>query len=260
MTRRKDLSVLKEKTDVTFIRCSSKKLKGTVRAVVLADLHDEDYGEKMERITDKIRPLRAGLILIPGDLCEEKRQDVHSSALLDALREMNIPVFYSTGNHEEHRPDLPDLLRMIRDKGVCIPESRSETARIGENELEILSLPCVKQQSYYDPDEISSRFRGEGFRILLSHRPSWTDLYSRIECDLVVSGHAHGGQWRLPGGHRGLIAPSEGFLPAYTEGKHDLGNTQLVISRGLTKTSHGVPRLFNHPEILVLDLCGEETC
>ena len=92
----------------------------------------------------------------------------------------------------------------------------------------------------------------------MSHRPNWVELYGQIDCDLIVSGHAHGGQWRCPPLHRGLIAPSVGLFPEYTEGIHDINGRKMLISRGLTKKTHGVIRLFNNPEIVVLDLTGEK--
>ena len=97
-----------EKIDTTFYPLRSKKIRNPMRIVVLADLHDQDYGKHMEKLTEKIHPLKPDLILLPGDLCEEKRNDEHSFCLIDQLKQ--YPMIYSTGNHEEHRPDLPTLL------------------------------------------------------------------------------------------------------------------------------------------------------
>lgn len=244
------------KIDTTYYRLSSGKIKNDMRIIVLADLHDQDYGENMGKLTEKIHPLKPDLILLPGDLCEEKKNDEHSFCLIDQLKQ--YPMIYSTGNHEEHRPDLPTLLYKIRKMGVSIPEQRSDILDICGNALEIVALPCVKRESFYDPAEVNGRFRTEAFRILMSHRPNWVGLYGQIDCDLIVSGHAHGGQWRCPPLHRGLVAPSVGLFPEYTEGIHDINGRKMLISRGLTKKTHGVIRLFNNPEIVVLDLTGEK--
>ena len=241
--------------DVTYYEIGSPKLKAKLRLVILADLHDEDYGKQMEHLTEKIIPLNPDMIMIPGDLCEEKKNDEHSMCLLNRLKD--YPVFYSTGNHEEHRPDLPDLLSKIRATGAHVPETEAECIEIRGNELEILSLPCLKKEYDYIPEDVNRRFHTDRYRIMLSHRPSWIDLYNSTECDLILSGHAHGGQWRIPALHRGLIAPSAGFFPKYTEGVHELNGKKMVISRGLTKKTHGVIRLYNNPEIVVLDLIPE---
>ena len=241
--------------DVTFQNIPSKKVKDWVRAVIIADLHDDDYGEKMERLTDKIFPLEPDLVLIPGDLCGEKTSDVHSFALLEALKD--YPVVYSTGNHEEHRPDLPDLLRELKARGALVPEQESFLFQKGSTRLEILSLPCLKKEEYYTAGEINEKFRTDNYRILLSHRPNWQNLYKDVDCDLVISGHAHGGQWHIPGTRQGLIAPSFEFFPKYTEGVHDVNGRKLLISRGMTEKTHGIFRLYNNPELVVLDLGPE---
>ena len=211
------------------------------------------------------RPRRFGKSLLLSALKAywEGKQALFRGLKIEQLESGNpnawkaYPVFYSTGNHEEHRPDLPDLLSKIRDAGAHVPETEAECIEMKGNELEILSLPCLKKEYDYIPEDVNRRFHTDRYRIMLSHRPSWIDLYNSTECDLILSGHAHGGQWRIPALHRGLIAPSAGFFPKYTEGVHELNGKKMVISRGLTKKTHGVIRLYNNPEIVVLDLIPE---
>ena len=93
------------------------------------------------------------------------------------------------------------------------------------------------------------------FIILLSHRPEMLDVYEAAGVDLVFTGHAHGGQWRLPG-IGGLIAPGQGFFPAYTEGSHTEGDTTMYVSRGLGNSLMPI-RIFNRPELVVVELCHE---
>ena len=94
----------------------------------------------------------------------------------------------------------------------------------------------------------------ETFTLLLSHRPARIEQYLPGGWDLILSGHAHGGQWRLPGVQNGLLAPDEGLFPRYSGGRFDLDGTAFIVSRGLARESTRVPRLFNPPELVLVDI------
>ena len=101
---------------------------------------------------------------------------------------------------------------------------------------------------------------GETFSILLTHRPERVEDYTGRGFDLVLAGHAHGGQWRLPGLINGLIAPNQGLFPRYAGGRYALdGDTTMIVSRGLARESTRIPRLFNRPELVVVDILPEGT-
>ena len=101
---------------------------------------------------------------------------------------------------------------------------------------------------------------GEAFSILLTHRPERVEDYVGRGFDLVLAGHAHGGQWRLPGLINGLIAPNQGLFPRYAGGRYALdGDTTMIVSRGLARESTRIPRLFNRPELVVVDILPEGT-
>jgi predicted MPP superfamily phosphohydrolase len=92
------------------------------------------------------------------------------------------------------------------------------------------------------------------YTILLAHRPEEIERYSAYHFDLVLSGHAHGGQWRLPGIVNGLLAPDQGWFPRYAGGEYLVNGTTLIVSRGLARESTRIPRIFNRPELVVVDL------
>ncbi|MDO4733224.1 MAG: metallophosphoesterase, partial [Bacillota bacterium] len=92
--------------------------------------------------------------------------------------------------------------------------------------------------------------------ILLSHRPECTAFYESSGFDLELSGHAHGGQLRIPGLLNGLYAPNQGFFPKYAGGLYQLGKTSLLVSRGLCKSR--LPRVFNRPELAIIELLPGE--
>jgi len=94
----------------------------------------------------------------------------------------------------------------------------------------------------------------EQFTLLLSHRPERIEDYLGYPFDLILSGHAHGGQWRLPGIVNGLYAPNQGLFPKYAGGRYDFEDTAFLVSRGLARESTKIPRVFNRPELVVVDL------
>jgi predicted MPP superfamily phosphohydrolase len=94
--------------------------------------------------------------------------------------------------------------------------------------------------------------------VLLAHRPEYIDSYLDYDFDLILSGHAHGGQWRIPLLINGLYAPNQGWFPKYAGGRYELGNSTFIVSRGLAKESVRVPRIFNPPELVVIDITAFE--
>ena len=90
----------------------------------------------------------------------------------------------------------------------------------------------------------------EKLNVVLAHRPERFAIYAQTQADVMLSGHAHGGQIRF--GHRGVYAPQQGFFPKYTEGWYRIGNSSMYVSRGLGNTI-AFPRVFNTPELNVID-------
>ena len=92
------------------------------------------------------------------------------------------------------------------------------------------------------------------YTVLLTHRPELLDVYSTFGFDLVLAGHAHGGQWRIPGLLNGVFAPNQGLFPAYAGGRYESSGTVMIVSRGLARESTRVPRWYNRPELVIIDL------
>lgn len=95
------------------------------------------------------------------------------------------------------------------------------------------------------------------FSVLMFHRPHLIDIFNEQPVDLVVSGHAHSGQWRIPFTRIGILAPQQGIFPRYTNGLYKLKNNFLYVTRGLAKESVKVPRIYNKPEIAIIHLLPE---
>ena len=102
--------------------------------------------------------------------------------------------------------------------------------------------------------QVAAHVEDGAYTILLTHRPELLDVYSQYGFDLVLAGHAHGGQWRIPGILNGLWAPNQGLFPAYAGGRYAQDGTVMIVSRGLARESTRVPRLYNRPEMVMIEV------
>ena len=243
-------------TDVTTYTLASGKISTPVKIVLLADFHNDRSDKGTVRLAERIRKLNPDLILMPGDMAEEHNHQERTFLLLRNLA--GIPMYYSTGNHEEFRWDLTALKQRFRDCGVKVLDEKTDVISVGDTKLEIAGISCRQEMKNFTPQEISALFQTDHYRILLSHKPNWNELYAQLDCDLVVCGHAHGGQWHIPVADIPIAAPSQGLFPKYVRGIHDLGRVKMLVSRGLVRHYHGIPRLYNNPEIVVLNLVSAE--
>ena len=159
---------------------------------------------------------------------------------------------------------------MIEACGVTVLDGRSEVAAVRGQRLRLSGAtdPTGFYAASAEPaqrlterfGEQLARLAGEGkegiYHILLSHRPERAADYARHGFDLAVCGHAHGGQVRIPLLLNGLYAPDQGWFPGYAGGRYELGDGAMIVSRGLAK--NGLPRVFNRPELVVIDLLPGE--
>ncbi|MGM9972785.1 MAG: metallophosphoesterase [Clostridiaceae bacterium] len=253
-----------------------KAMKGT-RIVQLSDLHSKVFPNNT--LINTVKNLKPHLIVFTGDLIDSRNyEEVNSLNTMEQLCKI-APVYFSPGNHENRREEFTASLEpKLKKAGVRILRNDGQLFIRNGVAIKILGVddPLKESQSY---DEIlidegyikgyikeaqsrlvnnpaashSVGMSGQGFTLLLSHRPEHLKAYAEADMDLVFSGHTHGGQMRIPFANQGLFAPNQGVLPKYTEGRHVRGNTTLFISRGLGNSSFPF-RVFNRPEIIAVDL------
>ncbi len=243
----------------------SDKIREPVRLVLITDLHSCKYGENQKELIEAIDRQKPDLILLGGDICDDKIPNDNTKALLGGIAS-RYPCYYVTGNHEYWSNQIDKILELFLSYGVTILSGNSDTIEIRGQALNVCGIS--------DPDIVRYTDSSTGAReqlqalehvpdnglytILLAHRPEWIDLYGTYDFDLVLSGHAHGGQWRLPGLINGVFAPDQGMLPKYAGGKYGVNGTTMIVSRGLARESTSVPRIFNRPELVVVDLVPGE--
>jgi predicted MPP superfamily phosphohydrolase len=242
---------------VTHYKVPAKQGQPTLRIAVAADLH----GNPHTRIAELLRQNAPDLILIPGDLTDDKELCKESSPAYDFLRECAslAPTFYSYGNHEiscYHKGkhwthpvprDLPtEVAVRISQTGVTLLDD--EYAEW--NGIYVCGVRSgLNGKSNCPNKEALARFDTlNGYRILLCHHPEYYIPYVKeTKIQLTVCGHAHGGQWRFFG--RGVFSPGQGIFPKYTSGMLE---ERCVISRGLGNHTH-IPRIFNAPELVIIE-------
>lgn len=246
------LAGLQYRMDVTHTEIVSAKVRKAVKICVLADLHCRRFGEKQSKITDVIEQENPDLIVIPGDLFDIGRDLEISFELIDQIR--NRPVYYVPGNHDVYLKNLNELHQRLEEKGVKILEGTAELFQ----DLEIAGIRDMGYRANMKPAKANALWKTKKFRLLLCHRPDYVSFYEKLNCDLIICGHAHGGQWRIPFTHQGIIAPRQGLFPKYTEGVHQTGKAKMFVSRGLASGNPHIPRLYNNPEIAFITITPEE--
>lgn len=261
---------------VTKYRICSQKLNGIKREkkiIFLSDLHNRMYGEENERLLESIRNQHPDLILIGGDMLVRKDgnsydKTVHFLAKLPGI----CPVYCANGNHEQKLKELPDKYeqsyeeykKALTASGIHMLENASETVKLEEVPVKLsgLEIPLGAYARFGKKElslkEITDRIgeHGDDYQILLAHHPGYMKEYLAYGADLILGGHYHGCVVQLPW-IGGVISTNFTLFPKYSGGIYPEGEQTAVVSRGLG--THSVPlRLWNCPELIVLELSGNE--
>ena len=230
------------------------------RVAQVSDLHNAEFSDGNQRLLDMLREAEPDMIAITGDLIDSRKTNI-AVALAFAKEAVKIaPCYYVSGNHEARVSEYRELKTGLEAAGVTVlDDARVEIEIFGKS----ITVIGVNDPSFHADyltsdaavmDRKLSELSSEdaGFTILLSHRPELFDTYAAHDMDLVLTGHAHGGQFRLPliGG---LIAPNQGLFPKYDDGLYSEGNTNMIVSRGLGNSI--IPFRFNNrPEVVLIEL------
>ena len=231
------------------------------RIAQVSDLHNKDFGEGYGQLLTLLSEINPDIIVVTGDLIDSRQTDL-DIALEFAWQAGKIArVYYVSGNHEARVPEYEDLKIGLVKAGVVILENQKvQITREGER-ITLMGIddPSFQEDYLFGDSESVARQaiedlqnESDGYTILLSHRPELFDLYVETEMDLVFSGHAHGGQFRLPF-IGGLVAPNQGFFPKYDAGQFTEENTTMIVSRGVGNSIIPI-RFNNRPEIVLVTL------
>ena len=202
------------------------------------------------------------MVLFGGDIFDSRGMpDENAMTVLKTLGR-EYKCYFVTGNHEFRHGKLEAYKEMVRSCGITVLDGTHTKMAISA----VSGTPDIygfdSPSSYRDFDfqlphmeEVVDNYHfEESYNILLIHHPEHFEDYASLGFDLVLCGHAHGGQWRIPGILNGLYAPGQGIFPKYAGGLYEKDGTTMIVSRGLAKESFIIPRIFNRPELVIIDI------
>ena len=254
------LSVQNSILQITEYVSYSNEISKDIRILQLSDLHNAYFGEEQERLVKKIQEVNPDVIFMTGDMIDYR--DTTSmkdlQPCLDIVRGLNeqYPIYYITGNHEAENKYWLKLRRELLKLNVVVLENES----INFNDE--ITITGMDDYAFFRPTRftktvkaLSNKVEKNKLNLLLSHRPHYLDTYEEANFDYVFSGHAHGGQIRIPFIFpNGMYAPGQDWFPKYTRGVHEIAeNVTLIVSRGLGNSRFPL-RFLNYPNIVVLDI------
>lgn len=253
-----------EKITVRGYVLHSEKIKTPVRLLHVSDLHSAAYGKDGKLLPSLTEKLHPDAVLMTGDIVDNRISSEHALRYAHFVGS-HYPTYYVSGNHEVYTCVLPAIKDKLRSCGITVLEGGKAALSVREQTLAIhgiddpYAFPDPKGRLWEDQlADTAKAIDPATYSILLTHRPEIVDYYAESDFDLILSGHAHGGQIILPGLLNGLYAPHQGAFPKYAGGRYELKENQtMIVSRGLSRYVR--PRIFNRPELVLITLLPKET-
>ncbi len=232
------------------------------RIAQISDLHNAEFGKDNAELLQALSECEPNIIVITGDLVDVEHTDIDIALDFAKGATQIASTYYVTGNHEASLSQYDELKTGLESIGVIVLEDASMQLEYKDEVITLIGLSdpsftIKRDMSGEIPSMVGTKLRGlignkNDYTILLSHRPELFETYVNCGVDLVLSGHAHGGQFRLPF-IGGLAAPNQGLFPQYDAGLYTKGNTNMVVSRGLGNSIIPI-RFNNRPEIVIVTL------
>ena len=238
---------------------SGKKLTSPVRLAFLSDLHCEDFGSGQAPLMNLLKAFSPHAVLIGGDAYDERRGWEKATETI-SLCAQNWKTFYTPGNHEVKTKAL-DKCRTDAVRAGAILLNGTSFVLAGDGGTDAVLL-CgaedpLKHEEEHEKQMLSCadacKAYPDLFSVLMTHRPERADEYKDSPADLILTGHAHGGQWIFPGIPNGVYGPDQGFFPKYASGEFRFKSNRMIVSRGLGNVTH-IPRFGNPPEAVCVTI------
>ena len=236
------------------------------RIAHISDLHNAEMGKDNEKLLDMLRETEPDIIAITGDIIDSRNTNIDIALQFTKAAMEIAPCYYVTGNHEARISKYDELKAGMEAAGVVVLEDEKTKISLEGGEITLIGVNDPSYQTDYlfgDAEAVMQSKLQEisdaenEFTILLSHRPELFEIYADNNMDLILSGHAHGGQFRLPF-VGGLVAPNQGLFPKYDAGLYTEENTNMIVSRGIGNSI--LPFRFNNrPEVILIELESEKS-
>lgn len=251
------LIALDERLILRTYTVASPKLTAEVRLAVVTDFHSSDNADDVVAMVASCAP---DAVLLVGDLFDDDTQNRPTERTLSLMRQLSAlyPCYYVSGNHEAWTGEMDALYQQTGEAGVTVLRMSSGVLTVRGQRIALCGIPDPYEMVFSGAPDTEEQLRqaledvdSADFTVLLAHRPELLAKYAQFPFDLVVSGHAHGGQVRIPGVLNGLYAPNQGWFPKLAGGAYTQDGTTLIVSRGLAVRTR-LPRIFNRPEVVLV--------
>lgn len=235
----------------------SPKLTAEVRLAVVTDFHSSDNADDVVAMVASCAP---DAVLMVGDMFDDDTANRPTERTLSLMRQLSAlyPCYYVSGNHEAWTGEMDALYQQTEEAGVTVLRMSSGVLTVRGQRIALCGVPDPYEMVFSGAPDTEEQLRqaledvdSADFTVLLAHRPEMLAKYAQFPLDLVVSGHAHGGQVRIPGVLNGLYAPNQGWFPKLAGGAYTQDGTTLIVSRGLAVRTR-LPRIFNRPEVVLV--------
>lgn len=251
------LIALDERLTLRTYTVASPKLTAEVRLAVVTDFHSSDNADDVVAMVASCAP---DAVLMVGDMFDDDTQNRPTERTLSLMRQLSAlyPCYYVSGNHEAWTGEMDALYQQTEEAGVTVLRMSSGVLTVRGQRIALCGIPDPYEMVFSGAPDTEEQIRqaledvdSADFTALLAHRPELLAKYAQFPLDLVVSGHAHGGQVRIPGVLNGLYAPNQGWFPKLAGGAYTQDGTTLIVSRGLAVRTR-LPRIFNRPEVVLV--------
>jgi len=235
----------------------SPKLTAEVRLAVVTDFHSSVNADDVVEMLASCAP---DAVLMVGDMFDDDIANRPTERMLSLMRQLSAlyPCYYVSGNHEAWTGEMDALYQQTGEAGVTVLRMSSGVLTVRGQRIALCGIPDPYEMVFSGAPDTEEQLRqaledvdSADFTVLLAHRPELLAKYAQFPFDLVVSGHAHGGQVRIPGVLNGLYAPNQGWFPKLAGGAYTQDGTTLIVSRGLAVRTR-LPRIFNRPEVVLV--------
>lgn len=251
------LIALDERLILRTYTVASPKLTAEVRLAVVTDFHSSDNADDVVAMVASCAP---DAVLMVGDMFDDDIANRPTERTLSLMRQLSAqyPCYYVSGNHEAWTGEMDALYQQTEEAGVTVLRMSSGVLTVRGQRIALCGIPDPYEMVFSGAPDTEEQLRqamenvdSADFTVLLAHRPELLTKYAQFPLDLVVSGHAHGGQVRIPGVLNGLYAPNQGWFPKLAGGAYTQDGTTLIVSRGLAVRTR-LPRIFNRPEVVLV--------
>ena len=233
------LIALDERLILRTYTVASPKLTAEVRLAVVTDFHSSDNADDVVAMVASCAP---DAVLMVGDMFDDDTQNRPTERTLSLMRQLSAqyPCYYVSGNHEAWTGEMDALYQQTEEAGVTVLRMSSGVLTVRGQRIALCGIPDPYEMVFSGAPDTEEQLRqaledvdSADFTVLLAHRPELLAKYAQFPLDLVVSGHAHGGQVRIPGVLNGLYAPNQGWFPKLAGGAYTQDGTTLSAAAWL---------------------------